>query len=85
MLLFCYALRPCYLLHIVYLSPSILQCYVEFDIHLMTTLEKLLGIGSFGISTSLLACCHQVILLASSRELGLPLAIRLVPRTFQKC
>jgi hypothetical protein len=85
MLLFCYALHPFYLLHIVYLSPSILQCYVEFDIYLMTTLEKLLGVGSFGISTSLLACCHQVILPTSSRGLGLPLVVQLVPNTFQKC
>jgi hypothetical protein len=38
-------------------SLGILQHYVEFDIHTIVMLEKLLGVGSFGGSTGHLAYC----------------------------
>jgi hypothetical protein len=44
----CYVYQLGYLLHISFPSPSILQHYVEFDIHTIFRLEKLFGVGSFG-------------------------------------
>jgi hypothetical protein len=49
--------------------PSILWHYAEFDIYIIITLEKLLGVGSFGGFISHLVCC-QTTLLASSGGLG---------------
>ncbi len=38
MFLLCYAERPCYLFHILFPSLSILQHYVEFNIHTIVML-----------------------------------------------
>jgi hypothetical protein len=53
----CYAQCLNYLLQIIFVSPSILQHYIEFDSHTMFTLEKLLGTWSFGITMSHLVYC----------------------------
>jgi hypothetical protein len=55
--LLCYAQYLGYLFSIVFPSLGILQHYVEFDIHTIVMLEKLLGVGSFGGSTGHLAYC----------------------------
>jgi len=70
MLSFCYAQQPSYLHCIIFLSPNILQRYTKFDACTIAMLKKLLGLGSFGTIVGHLAH-HQVILLASSRGLGL--------------
>ncbi len=49
MLSSCYAQRLSYLFHIVFSSP-------KFDTYTIVTLEKLLGVGSFGGSISHLTC-----------------------------
>jgi hypothetical protein len=48
MLSFCYAQCLSSLLHIIFLSLGILQHYVVYDSCTIVTLEKLLGVGSFG-------------------------------------
>ncbi len=55
-------------------SLGILQHYVEFDIHIVVTLEKLLGVGFFGGSIGHLVCC-QATFLVSSGELSLPFMV----------
>jgi hypothetical protein len=49
---------------------GILQHYIEFDIHTIATLEKLLGVESFNGYINHLTCC-QTIFFASSGGLGL--------------
>jgi len=45
-----YAQQPNYLQDIIFPSPSILQCYTEFDAHTITMLKKLLRLGlGFGV------------------------------------
>ncbi len=44
----CYAQRLGCLLCTMFPSLSILQHYAEFDTHAIVTLEKLLGVRSFG-------------------------------------
>jgi hypothetical protein len=51
-------------------SLGILQHYAKFNIHTMATLEKLLGVRSFGGSISHLTN-HQAIFPTSSSGLGL--------------
>jgi hypothetical protein len=48
MLSSCYAQHPSYLFHTMFPSLSILQHYTKFNICTITTLEMLLGVGSFG-------------------------------------
>jgi len=62
MFLLCYAQCLGYLLRIMFPSLDILQHYVEFNIHTIITLEKLLGAGSFGGSINHLTC-HQPLFL----------------------
>ncbi len=57
MFFLCYAQCPSYLLPMVFLALSILQHYIKFDSCTMVTMEKLLGMGSFGITMGHLACC----------------------------
>jgi len=42
----------------VFSSPNIVQHYGKFDLHAITMLEKLSGMGSFGIIMDHLVC-HQ--------------------------
>jgi hypothetical protein len=44
----CYAYELGYLLHVSFPSPSILQDYIEFDLHTIIRLENLFGVISFG-------------------------------------
>jgi hypothetical protein len=46
-----------YVLHTMFPSPCILQHYVEFDTHIIVTLEKLLSVKSFGGLINHLARC----------------------------
>jgi hypothetical protein len=48
MLSLCYAQCVGYLLRTMFPFLVILQHYIKSDIHIITTLEKLLGVGSFG-------------------------------------
>jgi len=57
MLSLCYAQCPSYLLHIIFLFSGIWQHYTEYDSHTIITLEKLLGVGSFGTIVGHLAHC----------------------------
>ncbi len=82
--LLCYAQCLGYLLHIMFPFPGILQHYVEFVIHTITTLEKLFGVGSFGGYISYLAC-RQAIFLVFLGELGLPFVVQIVAPTFLGC
>jgi hypothetical protein len=61
----------------MFLSPNILHHYVEFNIHTITTLEKLLSARSFGGFISHLAHCH-VTLPTSSSRLGLPFIVQTI-------
>jgi hypothetical protein len=58
------------------MSPSlgILQHYAEFDTCTIATLERLLGVKSFGVSIDHLAC-RQTIFFVFSGELGLPFVV----------
>jgi hypothetical protein len=56
MLSFCYAQQLSYLQHTIFPSPSILQCYGEFDAHTIVMLKKLLRSKSFGTMVGHLAC-----------------------------
>jgi hypothetical protein len=53
----CYAQCLDYLFCTMFPFPSILQHHIEFDTRTITTLEKLLGVGSFGGSIGHLAHC----------------------------
>jgi hypothetical protein len=79
-----YAQRLGYLLFTMFPSPSILQHYIEFDIHTIITLEKLLGAGSFGGYINHLTH-HQAILLAFLGGLSLCFIIRTTTLTFLGC
>jgi uncharacterized membrane protein len=68
----------------VFLVLGILQHYIKFDSRTMAIMEKLLGMGSFGITMGHLAC-RYVILPTSLRGLGLPLMVRLVVPTILGC
>jgi hypothetical protein len=57
MLSLCYAQCPSYLLHIIFLFLGLLQHYAKYDAHTIVTLEKLLGVGSFGTIVGHLAHC----------------------------
>jgi len=61
-----------------------LQCYIEFDVHTIVILKKLLGSRSFGTIMGHLARC-QVIFFASSRGLGLPSVVQHATPTFLEC
>jgi hypothetical protein len=70
MFLLCYAQRHGYLLCIMFLFLGILQHYIKFNIGTTATLEKILGVRSFGGSINHLTC-HQGILLVSSNGFNL--------------
>jgi hypothetical protein len=53
-------------------SLVILQHYVEFNIRTIITLEKLLGVGSFGGYIGHLARCRTTILTSSSMLFEVP-------------
>jgi hypothetical protein len=57
MILLCYTQHQSYLIRIMFPSLGILQHYVKFNICTITTLEKLLDVGSFGGSIDHLAYC----------------------------
>jgi len=84
MFLLCYAQCLGYLLRIMFPSLDILQHYVEFNIHTIITLEKLLGAGSFGGSINHLTC-HQATLLTSLGRFGLPYVVWTITPTFLWC
>jgi hypothetical protein len=65
-------------------SLGILQHYVEFDIHTIATLEKLLGVGPFNGSIGHLVR-HQAIFPISSSKLGLPFMVHTTSSTFLAC
>jgi hypothetical protein len=60
MFLLCYMQHLCYLLRIVFPFPNILQHYAKFNIHTITTLEKLLGAGTFCGSINHLICRQAI-------------------------
>jgi hypothetical protein len=64
-------------------TPCILQHYAKFDIHTIATLEKLLGVGSFGDSMNHLACCQAISIFSSM--LNLPYVVWIVAPTFLGC
>jgi hypothetical protein len=64
--------------------PGILQRYVKFDTHNITTLEKLLGGGSFGGFISHLAC-HQATFLTSLGGFGLLSIVWIATPIFLGC
>jgi hypothetical protein len=59
--------------------PSILQHYIEFDICIITTLEKLLGVGSFGSIIGHLACCQAIFFAFSDRFTFLSIVQTIAP------
>jgi hypothetical protein len=58
----------------IFSSPNIVQHYVKFNLHAITTLEKLLDMRSFDTIMDHLVC-HQIILRTSLRGIGLPLLV----------
>jgi hypothetical protein len=65
-------------------SLNILQHYVKFNIHTITTLEKLLGARSFGGSINHLTC-RQATLPTSLGRFGLPYVVWTITPTFLWC
>jgi hypothetical protein len=65
-------------------SPNILHHYVEFDIHTIVTLEKLLGAGSFGGSIGHLARRHAILFVFPS-GLNLPFVVWIIAFAFLGC
>jgi hypothetical protein len=63
---------------------SILQHYAEFNICTITTLEKLFGVGSFGVFIGHLTC-HQAILLVFLGKLGFLFIIQTIAVAFLEC
>jgi hypothetical protein len=55
------------LFHIVFPSLGILQHYVRFNICTITTLEKLFGVRSFGVSITHLICRQTTFPIFSNR------------------
>jgi hypothetical protein len=84
MLLLCYSQQPSYLLGIMFPPLNILQHYIEFDTRTIVTLEKLLGVRSFGGSIGHLAHC-QAIFLTSLGMIGLRSVIQTIAPTFLGC
>jgi hypothetical protein len=62
----CYAQRPSYLLRTMFPSLGILHQYVELNTCTITTLEKLLGVGSFDGFISHLVHGYATFLVSSS-------------------
>lgn len=83
-ILLCYAQHLNYLLHTVFPSPSILQHYIEFDIHTIVTLKKLLDVRSFGDFFDHLVH-RQTIFSTFSNGLGLISMVRIAAPTFLGC
>ncbi len=84
MLSLCYAQCLGYLLCTMFPAPGILQHYVEFNICIITKLEKLLSVGSFGGSISHLIY-HHVIFPTFSGRLDLPFVVWIVALAFLGC
>ncbi len=63
---------------------GILQHYVEFNIHNIVMLEKLIGVRCFGGSIGHLAHC-RAILPTSSGRLNLPSMVQTTTPTFLGC
>jgi hypothetical protein len=70
MFLLCYAQCLSYLLGTMFPSLIILQHYVKFDIRIIITLEKLLGVGTLGGSIGHLIH-HHAIFLTSLNEINI--------------
>jgi hypothetical protein len=68
----------------MFTSPGILQHYVEFYIHTITMLEKLLSVISFSGSIDHLAC-RQTTFPTSLSGLGLPSMVRIVAFVLLGC
>jgi hypothetical protein len=83
MLLFCCASNQA-TYSVIFPSLGSLQQYIEFDVRTITMLEKLLGLGFFGTIVDHLIHCH-VILLVSSRELGLLSMVQHATLALLKC
>jgi len=66
MFLLYYAKHLGYLLHTMFQSLGILQHYTKFDTCTITSLEKLLGAGSYGGYINHLTCHHAILLVSSS-------------------
>ncbi len=80
----CYAQHPNYLFCTMFPFPCILQHYIEFDIHTIIKLEKLLGVKSFhGFINHLLH--YEAILLVFSSKLSLSSIVRTIAPTFLGC
>jgi hypothetical protein len=80
----CYAQHFGYLLCIMFPSPSILQHYIEFNICIITMLEKLHGVGFFDGSIGHLVHC-QAILPTFSNRFNFISIIWIVAFTFLGC
>lgn len=72
------------MMHVVFLSPNIVQHYVKFDLSTIVALEKLLGTRAFNIIMDHLVSC-QIILPTSLRGIGLPLVVQFVALIFWGC
>ncbi len=66
MFLLYYAKHLSYLLHTMFQFLGILQHYTKFDTCTITSLEKLLGVGSYGGYINHLTCHHAILLASSS-------------------
>jgi hypothetical protein len=64
--------------------PCILQHYVEFNIHTIAMLEKLLGVGSFSDYIDHLIR-HHAILFTFLSGLNLPYVVQIVTFAFWGC
>jgi hypothetical protein len=80
----CFAQRFSYLLHTMFPSLGIFQHYVEFNIHTITRLEKLLGAGSFGGYINHLVC-HQATALTFSGKFNFLSIVWIIALTFLEC
>ncbi len=80
----CYAQHLGYLFCIMFSSPSILKHYINFNICIITMLEKLHGVGFFDGSIGHLVHC-QAILPTFSNRFNFISIIRIVAFTFLGC
>jgi hypothetical protein len=62
----CYSSHLSYLLHTMFPFLGFLQHYIKFNIHTITMLEKLLGVGFFSGFIDHLPCHHATLLASLS-------------------
>jgi len=80
----CYAQCLGYLFHTMFPFLSILQHYVEFNTCTVITLEKSLGVGSFGGSINHLVHCQSTLPVFLDM-FGLSFMVRIVAPVFLGC